>query len=234
MLTDKQVKFCELVGHGMHIHDAYRKAYNYNNPNIKLVDNNARRLMRNKAILEEIERIQYYQENPLTIDAVTEHDRAVVAQATDFNKDEVGKWTQGIALNKLQTLLSGCEESMVLMKERPRLFSDVKALIADVKKLLRLDNQEDEKWQKDLVDCMENIEDIIYKVGKFKATEFNSTINTANSLMKEINNLTGVSKNIKEIQNETFENRLLDLIKEAKGEDLKKELTDYAFETDNG
>lgn len=234
MLTDKQVKFCELVGHGMHIHDAYRKAYNYNNPNVKLVDNNARRLMRNKQILEEIERIQYYQENPLTIDAVTETDRSVIAAKTTFNKDEVGKWTQGIALNKLQTLLSGCEESMVLMKERPRLFSDVKALIADVKKLLKLDNQEDEKWQKDLVDCMENIEDIIYKVGKFKATEFNSTINTANSLMKEINNLTGVSKNIKEIQNETFENRLLDLIKEAKGEDLKKELTDYAFETDNG
>lgn len=237
LLTDSQIKFCELYANGMHMIDAYRKAYNNETGSRQQIDNSCRRLLRQSKIQDEIERIQEFNSTATQIIGTDSQDFRLMESEglispngiNTLNKEKNLEWTQNLVFEKMKSLLDGCEGALVLMKERPRLFSEVKMLIGKVKKSLDLSNYEDEKWQRELIECMENIEDIIYKVGKFKATEFNSTVNTANALMKEMNNITGINKNIKELENETFEEKLLSLISEGT---TKQELTEYAFGRD--
>lgn len=240
LLTDSQIKFCELYANGMHMIDAYRKAYNNETGSRQQIDNSCRRLLRQTKIQDEIERIQEFNNVSSQITSTDLNDLRVIEReglmnpngVNTLNKESNAVWTQNLVFEKMKALLDGCEGALILMKERPKLFSEVKLLINKVKKLLDLSNVEDEKWQRDLVECMENIEDIIYKVSKFKATEFNSTVNTANALMKEMNNITGITKNVKELENKTFEDKLLELISSASSNTLKEELTEYAFGTD--
>lgn len=243
LLTDSQIRFCELYASGMHMIDAYRKAFNNEASSKQQIDNSCRRLLRQTKILDEIERIQEFNATTTQIMGTDAQDFRVMEQegllnpngVNILNKEQNIEWTQNVVFEKMKSLLDGCEGALTLMKERPKLFSEVKMLIGKVKKRLDLSNYEDEKWQRELIECMENIEDIIYKVGKFKATEFNSTVNTANSLMKEMNNITGITKNVKELERESFESKLLDLVStyaQSTANDLKEELTDYAFERD--
>ena len=47
--------------------------------------------------------------------------------------------------------------------------------------------------------------------------------------MKEMNNITGITKNVKELENQSFESKLLKLISSSDNGNLKEELTEYAF-----
>ena len=78
---------------------------------------------------------------------------------------------------------------------------------------------------------MEHIEDITYKLSKFSVKEFNSTIYTANALMREMNNLTGVKKNATNIKNESFEDKVFRLLSEAgnKTNNFVEDIEEYAF-----
>lgn len=243
LLTDAQIKFCELYANGMHMIDAYRKAYNNEAGSRQQIDNSCRRLLRQTKIIDEIERIQEFNTTTTQIMGTDAQDFRVMERegllnpngVNTLNKEQNLEWTQNLVFEKMKTLLDGCEGALTLMKERPKLFSEVKVLISKVKRAIDLSQPEEEKWQRELIECMENIEDIIYKVGKFKATEFNSTVNTANSLMKEMNNITGITKNVKELENQSFESKLLGLISTYSGpgaNNLKEELTEYAFEGD--
>lgn len=237
LLTDSQIKFCELYANGMQVIDAYRKAFNNDYSSNEQIGLSSKKLLRQQKIQDEIERIQEFAITNAGMIGTDVNDIRVMERegmvnpngVNILNKESNNEWTQTLVFEKMKALLDGCEGALILMKERPRLFSEVKLLIDKVKRKLDLSKPDEEKWQRDLLDCMENIEDIIYKVSKFKATEFNSTVNTANALMKEMNNITGITKNVKELENQSFESKLLNLISSSNNGNLKEELTEYAF-----
>ena len=58
MLTAKQARFADLIAHGLHKTEAYRKAYNAQNMNSNTVKVEAHRLSRHPKILWAVDRIR--------------------------------------------------------------------------------------------------------------------------------------------------------------------------------
>lgn len=234
-LTEQQRRFAELVAHGVDSVDAYRTCYTVGeNTKEKTVYNNARRTLNNVEVLKEIDRIKGILDSTQMIDHIPEDKRLEVLLNKMTGEEAVeSEWNAKVAYKKLSSLLKDCEEAMTLLKERPKIFGEITQLMNEV----RLNLQKDEN--EPLFEIMDNIQQLVYKVGAFDAKEYNSTINTANSIMKALNDITGITKNAKQIENEAFEKKLLTLITNMdvtvreKGPSyvpLKKQMEDYAFE----
>lgn len=230
-LTDKERKFCELYASGKDGTEAFRKVYNSKSEDSK-VEAMVKRLLNREDIQQELaihnekvvkEKMVAEAKNE---EGVEKDDEVEVVAETNI------KWSQSVAFNRLKKLLDSCDSAMQLLKDRPKLFGEVRDLIGDVKQMINSNNMTSRNTEGlgDLLDCMENIEDIVYKLSKFNIKEYNSTINTANGLMKEINALTGIKKSSQAIKNETFEDKVYRLISGAgNGKDIAKELEEYAF-----
>lgn len=233
-LTDKQQRFAELVAHGVDKESAYITAYNVgDDTKPSTISSAAHRLVNNVAVLKEIDRIREVNAIAQTIDKVDDEKRLELLRGETTPEEAIeDEWNQKTAFKKLRTLLQGCEESLILLKERPKIFGEIVALMNEVR--VALDREENDK----LFDLMDNIQALVYKVGAFDAKEYNSTIQTANSIMKTLNDITGVTKNAKQIENETFEKKLLSLIsnmdtinrKKPNYVPLKEQMEDYAFD----
>ena len=236
-LTEKQKRFAELVAHDIDRKQAYSTVYDVG-PDTKpiTIDNASRRLMNNVNVLKEIDRIRELVQFTKGIDGIEPEKKVELLE-----KDEVSgvatEWTQKIAFKKFSELLNGCEESLILLKERPQLFGECRQLCNDVRKVLEKDGLEHPR----LTEILQNIEDIIYKLGKFDVKEYNSTVSTSTQIMKVMNDITGVGKNAKAIANENFEHKLytlLDNMDQTAGEFTSKkhkrtlieEAEEYAFE----
>lgn len=236
-LTDKQKRFAELVAHDIDRKRAYETAYDVA-PETKQVtiDNASRRLMNNVNVLKEIDRIKELVQFTKGIDGIDPEKKVEM-----LDKDEVSgvatEWTQKIAFKKFSELLNGCEESLILLKERPQLFGECRQLCNDIRKVMEKDGTNNER----LTDMLKNIEDTIYKLGKFDVKEYNSTVSSTVQIMKVMNDITGVGKNAKAIENENFEHKLytlLDNMDQTAGQFASKkpkytlieEAENYAFE----
>ena len=233
-LTENQRRFAELVAHGVDKESAYRSCYNVGeNTKQSTIVSNSRKLLNNVEVLKEIDRLKDVISVAQSIDHIPDDKRLELLQG-ETTEEEVmeGEWNQKIAFKKLNQLLKNCEESMVLLKERPIIFGEVNRLMNEV----RLAVTKEEYGE--LYDLMENIQNLMYKIASFDAKEYNSTINTANSIMKSLNDITGITKNAKQIENEAFEKKLLslisnmDLANRSKPDyvPLKKQMEDYAFD----
>ena len=236
-LTEKQKRFAELVAHDIDRKNAYSTVYDVG-PDTKpiTIDNASRRLMNNVNVLKEIDRIKELVQFTKGIDGIEPEKKVEL-----LDKDEVSgvatEWTQKIAFKKFSELLNGCEESLILLKERPQLFGECRQLCNDVRKVLEKEGLENPR----LTEILTNIEDIIYKLGKFDVKEYNSTVSSSVQIMKVMNDITGVGKNAKAIANENFEHKLytlLDNMDQTAGQyttkkskyTLIEEAEDYAFE----
>lgn len=223
-LNGNETKFCELVVKGTEPTEAYKLAYGRVTSE-DYAKKRGREMMRRPEIASKIEDLKKEAQ-----------DKRLFGEEEDEEKfSEEIMWSQGIAFNRLKRLLDGCDSATVLLEERPRLFSEVRQMIADIRQIV-LNNgltSKNTAGLDDLMDCMENIEDIVYKLSKFNIKEYNSTIYTATSLMKEINNLTGVKKNTQTLKTETLEDKIYGLIadssRKGKGEDIMKGIEEYAF-----
>lgn len=236
-LTEKQKRFAELVAHDIDRKQAYTTVYDVGADTKPItIDNASRRLMNNINVLKEIDRIKELVQFTKGIDGIEPEKKVELLE-----KDEVSgvatEWTQKIAFKKFSELLNGCEESLILLKERPQLFGECRQLCNDVRKVLEKDGLEHPR----LTEILQNIEDIIYKLGKFDVKEYNSTVSTSTQIMKVMNDITGVGKNAKAIANENFEHKLytlLDNMDQTAGEFASKkhkrtlidEAEEYAFE----
>lgn len=233
-LTEKQRKFAELVAHGVDKESAYISVYDVKeDTKACTIANGARKLINNVSVLKEIDRIKSVNEMAQLIDRVDDEKRLdLLRNKTTVEEVAEEEWNQKTAYKKLRTLLQGCEESLILLKERPKIFGEIMSLINEVRCNLEKDEYET------LFDLMDNIQSLTYKIGTFDAKEYNSTIQTANSIMKTLNDITGVTKNAKQIENETFERKLLALISnmDAIGKKkpdyvpLREQVEEYAFD----
>lgn len=240
VLTDKQQRFAELVAHDMDAHEAYREAYDYRNPNPKLLDNKVRLVMNNSKVLAEIERIQMFEMEGKYDSAknkeelLAKHFNNETTNYNSTNKEANQEWTQELVFNKLKEFLDSNDQALLMLKERPQLFATVRKLIEKIKTKLSGVHIDDDKWRRDLLECFENIEDMIASIGEFNIKEYNSTVSTGIALMKEINAVTGVTKNVQELKRRSFEDRLIDMIAENQNNthnsNLTKELEAYAYE----
>jgi hypothetical protein len=226
VLTDKQSKFAELVARGDSPKDAYYKTYDVGiNTKQKTVETMAAKLMKNPKIQLEVERKQELLLKLESMDGISPEQRTII----DENRLEAeSEWSREVAFSKFNSLLAGCDESLVLLKERPKLFTNVEILMGKVKDFMS-EHGNDLDGYNDLVDCVENIEDIIYKLAKFDVKEYNSTVNTATTLLKAMNDITGVSKNASALKKESFENKLLRMVALSDGGGLRKDLEEVAF-----
>lgn len=236
-LTEKQRRFAELIAHGVDKESAYRSVYaNSENTKAQTVNNNARKLLSNVEVLKEIDRLKEVIDITQTIDHIPDDKRLEVLTGGITVEDaEESEWNAKIAFRKLSRLLKDCEEAMTLLKERPKLFGEVGQLMNEVRGYLDKEDDDNDR----LFQLLDNIQSLIYKVGAFDSKEYNQTINTANSIMKSLNDITGVTKNAKQIENEAFEKRLLTMIsnmdvtaRPSKGEtvSLKKQMEEFAFD----
>lgn len=245
VLTDKQQRFAELVAHDMDAHEAYREAYNYTNQNKKMLDTKTRTLLNNSKVMAEIERIQLFEmESKYTAaenkkEMLAKHFNNETTNTNSTNKEANQEWTQELVFNKLKAFLDSNEQALLMLKERPQLFATVRKLIDKIKTKLAGVHIDDDKWKKDLLECFENIEDMIAAIGEFNAKEYNSTMSTGMALMKEINAVTGVTKNVQELKRRSFEDRLFDMIASNtqtstpdNPHNLVKELEEYAYRED--
>ena len=236
-LTEKQKRFAEMVAHDIDRKRAYITAYDVGvDTKPATIDNASRRLMANVNVLKEIDRIRELVQFTKGIDGI-DVDKKVELLDKEAVSDDSSEWNQKIAFKKFSELLNGCEESLILLKERPQLFGECRQLINDVRKVIERDGVENER----LEEMLTGIEGIIYKLGKFDVKEYNSTVGTTTQIMKVMNEITGVGKNAKTIENESFEHKLLTLIdnidrtmpKASKAKHtFKDECEDYAFGED--
>ena len=236
-LTEKQRRFAELIAHGVDKESAYRSIYaTSENTKAQTVNNNARKLLNNVEVLKEIDRLKEVIDITQTIDHIPDEKRLELLTGNTTVEDaQESEWNAKIAFKKLSGLLKDCEEAMTLLKERPKLFGEVGQLMNQVR--LHLDRDDDDNDK--LFQILDNIQSLIYKIGAFDSKEYNQTINTANSIMKALNDITGVTKNAKQIENEAFEKRLLTLIsnmdvttRSTKPDytPLKKQMEEFAFD----
>lgn len=236
-LTEKQRRFAELVAHGVKKEDAYISVYAASeNTKAQTINNNARKLLANVEVLKEIDRLKEVIEITQSIDHIPDDKRLeLLTGETTVEDASESEWNAKIAFKKLSTLLKGCEESLTILKERPQLFAKVDQLINDVRFNLDRDDTDNEL----LFEKLDAIHGLVYKLGAFDAKEYNSTISTANSIMKSLNDITGVTKNAKQIENESFERRLLAMISnmdvvnsrnKPEYTPLKKQMEDFAFD----
>lgn len=241
VLTDKQQRFAELVAHDMDAHEAYREAYGYTNPNPRMLDNKTRLVLNNSKVIAEIERIQMFEMDGKYNSAKNKEEMLAKHFANETNNTGVNstnkeanqEWTQELVFNKLKEFLDNNDQALAMLKERPQLFATVRKQIDKVKTKLSGVHIDDEKWKRELLETFENIEDMISAIGEFNIKEYNSTVSTGMALMKEINAVTGVTKNVQELKRRSFEDRLLDMIAENKdnqSNNLVKELEAYAYE----
>ena len=240
VLTDKQQKFAELVAHDMDALEAYREAYGYTNPHKGMLNTKTRALLNNSKVVAEIERIQLFEmESKYTAaenkkEMLAKHFNNETTNTNSTNKEANQEWTQELVFNKLKAFLDSNEQALLMLKERPQLFATVRKLIDKIKTKLSGVHIDDDKWKRDLLECFENIEDMIAAIGEFNAKEYNSTMSTGMALMKEINAVTGVTKNVQELKRRSFEDRLIDMIAEnqnnTSSNNLSKELEAYAYE----
>lgn len=241
VLTDKQQRFAELVAHDMDALEAYREAYDYKNPNKAMLNTKTRTLLNNSKVIAEIERIQLFEmegkynaaENKKEL--LAKHFNNETTNYNSTNKEANQEWTQELVFNKLKEFLDSNDQALLMLKERPQLFSTARKLISKIRTKLSGVHIDDEKWKRELLDTFENLEDIIATIGDFNIKEYNSTMNTGIALMKEINAVTGVTKNVAEIKRRSFEDRLFDMIAENKDNQLNlvKELESYAYENNS-
>jgi hypothetical protein len=236
-LTEKQRRFAELVAHGVKKEDAYISVYAASeNTKAQTINNNARKLLANVEVLKEIDRLKEVIEITQTIDQIPDEKRLeLLTGDTTIEEASESEWNAKVAFKKLSALLRGCEESLTILKERPQLFAKVDQLINEV----RFNINQDDIDNEELFNKMDAIHSLVYKLGAFDAKEYNSTISTANSIMKSLNDITGVTKNAKQIENESFERRLLtmisnmDVVNSKSKPDyipLKKQMEDFAFD----
>ena len=227
-LTDREALFCELYCKGEDKIEAFRTAFKSKADDTR-IETMVTKLLSRDDINREMSRLN---EKALKKKGLEEKEPAKEEEVELITGEGSIKWSQSVAFNRLKKLLDSCDSAMQLLKDRPKLFSEVRELIDKMKRYLN-DNgltTRNTAGLSDMIDCMENIEDIVYKLSKFNIKEYNSTINTANGLMKEINALTGIKKSSQAIKNETFEDKLYRLISGAgNGKDLAKELEEYAF-----
>lgn len=234
-LTEKQKRFAELVAHDIDRKQAYTTVYDVGTDTKPVtIDNASRRLMNNVNVLKEIDRIKELVQFTKGIDGIEPEKKVELLEKEEIS-NVATDWNQKIAFKKFSELLNGCEESLILLKERPQLFGECRQLCNDVRKVLEKDGTNNER----LNEILTHIEDIIYKLGKFDVKEYNSTVSTSTQIMKVMNDITGVGKNAKAIENENFEHKLytlLDNMDQTAGQFSKKqrhtlieEAEDYAF-----
>ena len=239
-MTDKQQRFAELVAHDMEAHEAYIQAYEYKSTNKRMLDTKTRALLNNVKVMNEIERIQLFEMEGKYTNAqnkkelLAKHFNNETTNYNSTNKEANQEWTQELVFNKLKEFLDSNDQALLMLKERPQLFATVRKLIEKIKTKLSGVHIDDDKWKRDLLDCFENIEDMIATIGEFNIKEYNSTVSTGIALMKEINAVTGVTKNVQELKRRSFEDRLFDMIAEntttKSNNNLVKELEAYAYE----
>lgn len=243
-LTSKEILYCELVARGEDKVKAYKTAFKSRGSE-EYMQGKADELEARVDIREELERQRELAGDIEAIDGVTQEEQLTdinvvnikkIDDISDIAGEEGIKWSQGIAFNRLKNLLDGCESATQLLKERPKLFSECRDLIKEVKEILSGNgmNTRNTARLSELIDCMENIEDITYKLSRFSIKEFNSTVYTANALMREMNNLTGVKKNATNLKNESFEDKVFRLLSEANSKNNKtnsfvEDIEEYAF-----
>lgn len=233
-ITEKQKHFAELIAHDIDRKRAYTIAYDVSADTKPVtIDNASRRLLANPLVLNEIDRIKQLVMYTKGIDGI-EPEKKVEILDKEVVSANTSEWTQKTAFKKFADLLNGCEESLILLKERPTLFGECRQMMNDVRKAI----QESGVDNPTLTDIMSNIQDIIYKLGTFDVKEYNSTVNTATQIMKVMNDITGVGgKNAKAIEDANFEKKLLLLIDNIDRESgatkrshtMKEEAIDYAF-----
>lgn len=240
-LTNKEILYCELVARGADKVNTYRDVFRSKATDSYIVDK-CIKLEERTAIREELERQRELAADIEEVDGLTQEEQLAdidignlkkIDHIADITGEEGIKWSQGIAFNRLKNLLDGCESATQLLKERPKLFSECREMISEVKGMLMDSGLTTKNTARlgELIDCMEHIEDITYKLSKFSVKEFNSTIYTANALMREMNNLTGVKKNATNIKNESFEDKVFRLLSEAgnKTNNFVEDIEEYAF-----
>lgn len=239
-LTSKEILFCEMHSKGVEKVEAYKRAFK-SGATDDYIEGKVAKLLDRTDIREELERQQQLTEDIETVEGLTPDEQLSEGLVKADNLEDIAgkegiKWSQGIAFNRLKNLLDGCESATQLLKERPKLFSECRDMIKEVKSILMDSGLTTRNTARlgELIDCMENIEDITYKLSKFSVKEFNSTIYTANALMREMNNLTGVKKNATNIKNESFEDKVFRLLNEASKADDKnykfvEDIEEYAF-----
>ncbi len=157
----------------------------------------------------------------------------------DIGEDEEDniEWTQRIALTRLKKLLDGCDSAIKLLEDRPQLFEDVRDLIGEVKGLLASNGitVNNTEGVSELMKLMEHIDYIVTDIANFSIKEYNSTILTANNLMREMNSITGVKKSSGPVKTEAFEDRIIKILDKRISRDktdVMKEIEDYAFSDD--
>lgn len=222
-LNGNESRFCELVASGKEPDEAYKEAYGRVSSD-NYAKKRGREMMRRPEIVSKVDDIKKELQ-----------DKRLFGEEDDEKLNEEIMWSQGIAFNRLKRLLDGCDSATQLLEDRPRLFSEVRQSIADIRQIV-LNNgltSKNTAGLDELMDCMENIEDIVYKLSKFNIKEYNSTIYTATALMKEINNLTGVKKNTQTLKTESLEDKIYGLIADSSrrgnSNDIMKGIEEYAF-----
>lgn len=237
-LRPKEKQFCENIARGFEPVEAYRQAYQ-SEAGEEYILSTVKGLLTNKLILAEIKRMKVWlgleDDDEDDVEELSGSQNETMNKTDDTSTEGIVdtndiNWSQGIAFNRLKRLLDSCDGAMEFLKERPQLFANVERLVTEVRN--KMAQELDSKTLKDIYKTLDNIEGMIYKLTTFNAKEYNSTMTTANALMKEINSLTGVKKNAQSVKNETFEEKLLKIISSQKDKtclDIGKEMEEYAF-----
>lgn len=227
-LSEQQLRFCEMVARGIPDEEAYREVFGFYNPNKGLLKGLISRLKKNPMIVAEIEMQQSMNEQPKAKQQKTVKERIVNVMEDEDSETDI-EWTREQAFKKLNTFLKCNDEMIILIQERPQLFASMNKLISKAAKVVSAANNAPE-WREQMMEIFENLEDMTCKLCEYDPKLYTQTVNTGITLMKEMNNITGITKNATELKKQSFEERLLKMIARSQGPEMQNELEECAFD----